>query len=277
MRSPFSSSSNSSDAPGRIGGLKLGCQSWSFNNKTALESIALTAKAGGRFIEFFPGQKVGGAFDGGVGPGMDDAALAGLLAECARLSVTPVAFGVAGFGASPAEHRKTFEFAKKLGLYAITCEPSPESLDSLEALVKEFDIRIAIHNHPRQPRNPNYRFWDPGYVIELVGKRDPRLGSCADVGHWVRSGLDPVKCLRQLGSRVHGCHLKELSKRAPDASDVPSGTGNALALGVLDELHRLKIDGAVSIEYETDYGANAPEIGQCIGFVRAWAQLRKLS
>lgn len=261
----------------RIGGLKLGCQAWSFNNKTALESIELTSKSGGKWIEFFPGQKLADGSTESVGPGLSDAGIRRLLAECAKFGVKPVAFGVTGFGANAAENRKTFEFAKALGLYAITTEPAPEAMDSLEALVKEFDIRIAIHNHPRQANNPKYRFWDPNYILELCGKRDPRLGSCADVGHWVRSGVDPVKALRQLKGRVHGCHFKELSKMGPDGGDVPSGTGNGLALGVLEELHRQKHQGAVSLEYETDYGANTAAIGQCIGFVRGWAQAKNIS
>ncbi len=258
-----------------LGGLKVGCQAWCFNNKTAMEAVALTAKAGGRFIEFFPGQKVSSEGDERMGPGVSDATLQAILAHCKKNNVTPVAFGVTGFGSNASENRKTFEFARKLGLHAISCEPAPDAFDSLEALVKEFDIRIAIHNHPRQPNNPSYRYWDPSYALELVGKRDIRLGSCADVGHWVRSGVDPVKAMRQLKGRIHGCHLKELTKLAPDAADAPCGQGNGLALGVLEELRRQKFMGGVSVEYETDYGQNAPEIGQCIGFVRGWAQSKR--
>ena len=261
----------------RIGGLKLGCQAWSFNNKTALEAIELTAKSGGKWIELFPGQKLAADSTESVGPGLSTSGIRRLLAECDKLGVKPVAFGVTGFGANATENRKTFEFAKALGLYAISTEPAPEAMDSLEALVKEFDIRIAIHNHPRQAGNPNYRFWDPAYILALCGKRDIRLGSCADVGHWVRSGIDPVKALRQLKGRVHGCHFKELNKLGPDGGDVPSGTGNGFALGVLEELHRQKHQGAVSLEYETDYGNNTAAIGQCIGFVRGWAQAKKIA
>jgi sugar phosphate isomerase/epimerase len=258
-----------------IGGLKIGCQAWCFNNKTAMEAVMLTAKAGGRFIEFFPGQKVSADSEERMGPGVSDATIRAILAHCEKYEVTPLAFGVTGFSSNTAENRKTFEFAKKLGLYAISCEPADDAFDSLEALVKEFDIRIAIHNHPRQPNNPKYRYWDPAYVLGLVGKRDVRLGACADVGHWVRSGVDPVKAIKMLKGRVHGSHLKELNKLAPDAGDAPCGQGNGLAMGVLEELRRQKVAGAVSVEYETDYGMNAPEIGQCIGFARGWAQAKR--
>ncbi|MGC4048098.1 MAG: hypothetical protein QM758_30270 [Armatimonas sp.] len=110
----------------------------------------LTAKAGGHFIEFFPGQKVSADAEGGMGPGMTDAAIRMVLDQCQKYDVTPVAFGVTGFSKNDDENRKTFEFAKKLGLYAISCEPAADAFDSLEKLVKEYDIRIAIHNHPRR-------------------------------------------------------------------------------------------------------------------------------
>jgi sugar phosphate isomerase/epimerase len=268
MRAPSSDTAT-------LGGLKVGCQAWCFNNKTALEAVTLTAKAGGRFIEFFPGQKVSGDSEERMGPGVSDATVQVILSHCQKHRVTPLAFGVTNFSRNEAENYKTFVFAKKLGLYAITCEPAADAFDSLEALVKQFDIRIAIHNHPKQPGNPSYRYWDPGYVLELVGKRDSRLGACADIGHWVRSGIDPVRAIKQLKGRVFGCHLKELDRTAPDAGDAPCGQGNALAMGVLEELRRQRVAGAVSVEYETDFGNNAPEIGQCIGFVRGWAQARR--
>ncbi|MGC4048099.1 MAG: hypothetical protein QM758_30275 [Armatimonas sp.] len=91
----------------------------------------------------------------------------------------------------------------------------------------------------------------------------------------MRSGVDPVKALQMLKGRVHGSHLKELNKMGPDGGDAPCGTGNALALGVLEELRRQKVAGAVSVEYETDFGQNTAEIGQCIGFARGWAQAGK--
>lgn len=258
-----------------IGGLKIGCQAYCFNNKTAMEAVVLTSKAGGHFIEFFPGQKISSELDGSMGPGMSDAAIRTVLEHCRKYDVTPVAFGVTGFSKNDDDNRKTFEFAKKMGLYAITCEPAADAWDSLEKLVKEYDIRIAIHNHPRQPNNPNYKYWDPNYILEIVGKRDSRLGACADIGHWVRSGIDPVKAIKMLKGRVYGSHLKELNKMGPDAVDAPCGRGNALAMGVLEELRRQKVQGAVSVEYETDFGQNAPEVGQCIGFARGWAQAKK--
>jgi len=79
---------------------------------------------------------------------------------------------------------------------------------------------------PRQPDNPGYKMWDPNYVLSVVKDRDPRIGSTADVGHWVRSGLDPVACLKILRGRIISTHLKDLNEKSPNAHDVPVRHGS---------------------------------------------------
>jgi sugar phosphate isomerase/epimerase len=260
-------------APTRIGGFLLGCQAWSFNHFSVYEAVEKTARAGGATIEFFPGQRLRPDASGGLGPETPDSELSALLAHCGRFGVTPVAFGVTGFGSDDTANRKTFVMAKRLGLLAITCEPAPDAYDSLERLVREFDIRIAIHNHPRRRDDASYRYWDPNYVLEMVGKRDPRLGACADLGHWVRSGIKPIDAVRQLRGRIHAVHLKD-----PDAqgADVPLGNGAVDIPRVLEELNRQKIDGALSLEYEARMEDNLAEVAQSLGFVRGWTLARGL-
>ena len=70
--------------------------------------------------------------------------------------------------------------------------------DTIEKLVKEFDIKVAFHDHPKRAKDPNYRLWDPNYLLSVLKGRDARIGSCADTGHWIRSGLQPLECLRIL-------------------------------------------------------------------------------
>jgi sugar phosphate isomerase/epimerase len=154
-------------------------------------------------------------------------------------------------------------------LYAVITE-SVDALDTIEELVKEYDVRVGIHNHPRQPQNPDYIVWDPNYVLSVVKNRDARIGSCADTGHWVRSGLKPVDCLRILRGRVVSSHLKDLDRFGADAHDVPYGTGVGDLPGVLDELKAQGFTGNLSIEYEHNWENSLPEVAQCIGFVRGY-------
>jgi sugar phosphate isomerase/epimerase len=184
--------------------------------------------------------------------------------------VKAVNYGVVGLPNDEVECRKVFAFAKQLGLYAVTTEAGEQAMDLVERLAKEYDMRVAIHNHPRQPNNANYKHWDPQFVLGLVQNRDRRLGACADTGHWTRSGLKPVEALRILQGRIVSVHMKDLNEFKPSGHDVPFGTGVSDVAGVLDELKRQGFDGNVSLEYEYNWDHSVPEIAQCIGFVRGY-------
>jgi sugar phosphate isomerase/epimerase len=250
------------------GGIAIGCQAWTFKDFSVLEAIDKTAAAGGKVIEFFPGQKFSLEqpdlkFDHNA----TDAMIATVQARLAERGVRAVNYGVVGMPKDEAGARKIFEFAKKFKLYGITTE-SVEAMDTIEKLVKEYDIRVGFHNHPRQSANPGYKMWDPHYVLSMVKDRDARIGSTADVGHWIRSGLDPVDCLKILQGRIISVHLKDLNEKSPDAHDVPFGTGISDVPAILDELKRQHFAGNASIEYEYNWQNNVTDAAQSIGFVR---------
>ncbi|MEP6754579.1 MAG: sugar phosphate isomerase/epimerase, partial [Chthonomonadales bacterium] len=134
---------------------------------------------------------------------------------------------------------------------------------------------VGFHDHPKQMNNPNYKMWDPNYVLSVVQSRDKRIGSCADVGHWVRSGVKPVDALRILRGRIISSHLKDLNEFSPDGHDVPAGTGVSDIPAVLDELHKQGFEGNISIEYEYHMENSLAEVAQSIGFVRGYGQGKK--
>jgi sugar phosphate isomerase/epimerase len=252
----------------RIGGFALGCQAWTFKEFTVFDAIDKTAAAGGKVIEFYPGQKLsadkpGVKFDHHA----SDETIAAVKARLAQRGLRAVNYGVVDIPADEAGARKIFEFAQKLGLYAVTTE-SVEALDTMEKLAREFDIRVGIHNHPRRDRDPNYKVWDPNYVLSIVKDRDARIGAAVDVGHWVRSGLDPVASLKILQGRIVSAHLKDLNEKSAGAHDVPFGTGISGVAAMLDELERQHFAGNISIEYEYNWKDNVVDVAQCIGFVR---------
>lgn len=250
------------------GGFAVGCQAWTFSHFSVFEAIDKTAEAGGKVIEFFPGQKLSQEHpDVKFDHNASDDVIAEVKARLAKRGIKAVNYGVVGIPNDEAGARKVFEFAKKLDLYGITTE-SVESLDVIEKLVKEYDIRIGIHNHPRRPNDPNYKVWDPNYVLSMVKGRDARIGSTADIGHWVRSGLDPLECLKILDGRIISTHLKDLNEKSPSAHDVPYGLGVSNISAILKELHRQNFSGNISIEYEYDWDNNVCDAAQCIGYVR---------
>jgi sugar phosphate isomerase/epimerase len=137
--------------------------------------------------------------------------------------------------------------------------------------VKEFDIRVAFHNHAQQPKNPAYKVWDPKWVADLVRNRDSRIGACADIGHWQTSGIKAVDGLRMLEGRVISLHAKERAQLGHGQRDMIFGTGSTDMGAVLAELRRQKFDGNISCEYEFNWDHSVPDVAQCIGFVRGWS------
>jgi sugar phosphate isomerase/epimerase len=255
----------------RMAGFAVGCQAYTFNRFTAFEAIEKTEAAGGKVIEFYPGQPLSPEErQVKVSHDMDEASLKKLQDKLAKHGLRAVNYGVVGIPNDPAGARKIFEFARKLGLYAVTTEDFG-SMDTFEPLVKEYDIGVAFHNHARRPNDPNYKIWDPQWVADLVKNRDRRIGACADIGHWQTSGIRAVDGLKALEGRIISLHAKERAALGPGQHDQIFGTGVTDMAGVLAELRRQKFQGNISIEYEFNWDHSVPDIAQCVGFVRGWA------
>lgn len=257
----------------KINGFAIGCQAYSFNRFTVFEAIEKTAQAGGKVIEFYPGQRFSKEepnlrWDHNA----TDEMIAKVKAKLAEHKIMAVNYGVVGIPKDENGARKIFEWAKKMGLRAITTE-SDGAIDTIEKLAKEYDILVGFHNHPRQPNNPAYKVWDPNYILELTKNRDSRIGAACDTGHWARSGIQPVEALKLLKGRVISVHMKDLNAFGKgNAHDVPFGTGQCNAKGILDELKAQNFQGNISIEYEYNWDNSVPEITQCIDFVRNYGK-----
>jgi len=259
----------------KIGEFALGCQSYSFNGDNVFDAIDKTAATGSKIIELYPGQKYsadqpGVKFDHNA----TDEMIAAVKARLEKDGIRAVNYGVVNIPKDEAGARKIFEFAKKFNLYGITTE-SDQSIDTIEKLVKEYDICVGFHNHAHNLKNPSYRMWDPNYILSVVKDRDPRIGACADIGHWFHSNLDPVDCAKILQGRIISVHLKDANREVgPDGSVthfeiVPFGKGMINLSGFLAELKRQNFKGNLSIEYEAKFSHNVPEITQCIEYMRA--------
>ncbi|MDB6023906.1 MAG: Xylose isomerase domain protein barrel [Verrucomicrobiales bacterium] len=257
-------------------GFAIGCQAWTFKEFTVFEAIEKTAQAGGKVIELFPKQKYSNE-DGKLK--FDHNATAEMIekvkAKLKEQNVVAVNYGVVDIPQDEAQARIIFEFAKKMGLRAVTTE-AEKSIDTIEKMVKEFDVMVAFHDHPKRANNPEYKMWDPNHVLGIVKDHDKRIGACADIGHWVRSGLDPIDCLKILKGRVVSSHLKDLTEFGNvDAHDIPYGTGVSKVGAVLDELKKQGFDGNISVEYEYNWKNNVVDAAQCIGFVRGYGAAKK--
>lgn len=259
----------------KVNGFALGCQAYTFRLFSTFEAIEKTAYAGGKVIEFYPGQKLSKEqpdvkFSHDAPPEVWEK----VKAKCKEHGITPIAYGVVGLSKDEAKSRKVFEFAKAMGIRVINTE-SVDALDTFEKLVKEFDIKVAFHNHPKRPNDPNYKVWDPNYILEITKDRDPRVGACADLGHWVRSGLKPVECVKILKGRILSSHIKDLHAPLPSGHDVHWGKGVSDIPGVLAEYRAIGFEGPMSVEYEHNWETNAEDAKACIEFVKNWQPAKK--
>src|SRR2546427_4656006 len=251
----------------KTGGFFIGCQAYTFNRYTVFEAIEKTAQAGGKVIEFFPGQKLSKeeptvTWDHNASP----ETIEKVKNKLAEHKIKAANYGVVGIPKDEAQARKLFDFAKTVGLRAITTE-SVDAIDTIEKMVKEYDIMVGFHDHPRKPDHPDYRMWDPFYILEVCKNRDQRIGACADTGHWQTSGLNPVYCVRVLKGRIISSHLKDKTDYGP-GHDVPYGEGVGEIKRVLDELKKQGFEGNISIEYEYNWDHSVPDVTKCIEFVR---------
>jgi sugar phosphate isomerase/epimerase len=244
----------------------IGAQAYTFKNFTAFEAIAKTKEAGGNMIEFYPGQKLKPDSKEKVHHTMPEESMKELLAECERQGVHAVNYGVVRAG-NAEEVDSIMDFAKKMGLYAI-CTESTEQIVAWEAAAKRTDIKVAFHEHGGSMSKPDYKVWNPLYILGVVESRDHRVGACADLGHWCTSELVPVECLRILKGRVISVHLKDKAKMGP-SEVVVAGKGVVDVAACLEELKKQKFDGHISIEHENDWNDSVPQVKANIDFVKS--------
>ncbi len=251
----------------KTGGFAIGCQAYTFNRFSVFEAIEKTAKAGGKVIEFYPGQKLSPTepnikFDHNASA----AVIAKVQSKLKDHGLKAVNYGVVGIPDDEAEARKIFEFARTMGMRAVTTE-SVNVINLIEKLAKEYDVLVGFHNHPGELGKPDYKVWHPLYIAGVLTGRDAHLGAAADTGHWCTSGINPVEALRVLKGRIISTHLKD--KEAMGKShDVPYGKGVADIKACLDELKKQGFDGNISIEYEYNWENSLPEVTECVEFVR---------
>lgn len=227
-------------------GWRIGCQAWTFNKRTLFDTIDQVNALGLHYLEAFPGQIVDQDKNMKMGPDLSTEAKAAIKKKLADSHITLVSFGVTGIPADEAGARKFFEWAKEMGLETIVSEPNENQFDVLNKLVEEFGINVALHNHP----NPSH-YWNPDTVLKVTEGRSKRIGSCADVGHWQRSGIQPIEAMKKLQGRMIESHFKDLNQFGENkAYDVPWGTGTGGAKAMMQEFQRQNAHMTFLIEYE---------------------------
>jgi sugar phosphate isomerase/epimerase len=164
-----------------------------------------------------------------------------------------------------ADIRAKFEYCKRAGIGVIVAgDPTPETLPRLEKFVKEYDIRIAIHNH-----GPEDKLWpSPLDILKSLKGTDPRIGCCIDVGHTVRAGTDVVQAIHEVGPRLYNVHMKDLTNFHSKESQVAVGEGIMPVREIFGALNAIGYKGFVDLEYEVHGDDPMPGVIASIAFMR---------
>jgi inosose dehydratase len=178
--------------------------------------------------------------------------------------ITPLSCGNITMQNDPADVRRAFEYARDAGIPTIVCSPHPDSMPLLDAMVKEFGIRLAIHNHGPEDK----RFPSPYDVWKAVEKHDRRIGLCIDVGHTARAKVDPAEAIRRCRERLYDVHFKDISSTAPDGTTVEAGRGVLDLKSVLAALLEVRYPHLLSFEYEKDENDPIPGLSETAGYTK---------
>ena len=242
---------------------KIGVQFWTFKEFPFVTAVEKADSAGVKFIEAFPGQALGGDYKDSFNINMSADSRTRIKQLVASKGMRVVAFGVTG-AKDPAEWNKLFSFAKDMGFDYINTEPNKSHWALIDSLSAVYGVKVAIHEHPKP--NP---YWHPDSVLAAM-KGHPNLYACADLGHWGRSGLDVVDCLKKLEGRIIGVHLKDIKEfNNTKSEDVVVGTGVLKYPAIFAELKRQNFKGMLSVERENNWKNNMPDVKETVRYYHA--------
>jgi sugar phosphate isomerase/epimerase len=185
-------------------------------------------------------------------------------AKFREAGLTPLSCGNVSMKGGESELRNAFEYARDAGIPTIVCAPTLAVLPTLDRLVKEFNIKLAIHNHGPEDKI----FPSPLEVWEAVQKLDERIGLCIDVGHTARTGVDPVRAIRTCSARLYDVHLKDIAAPEGRSRPVEVGRGVLDIRGILRALLDVGFSGHAGLEYEKDMSDPLAGVAESIGYIR---------
>jgi sugar phosphate isomerase/epimerase len=230
-------------------GWRLGMQSYTFRVVPFMDALDRVHALGLKYVEGYPNHMLGGGLKGNIS-NMDAETTRKVLDRCKELGISIVGVGVIGVPKDEADTKAFFQKWKDLGVENIVTETN---LPFYDKLCDEMRMNVAFHNHPGS--------WPPEKILEASKGRSKRIGACADTGHWMRRGLVPTECIKQLQGRIICFHFKDLDEQK---RDVPWGTGRGDVKKQLELLHSQGFKGVVSIEYESNLSMDA--LAQCVTY-----------
>jgi sugar phosphate isomerase/epimerase len=237
--------------------IKLGVASYSLRNFSRAQAIEMTRALGVRYINL---KSVHLPYE------LSPAEIAAARREVEAAGLEIVGGGMITFDTDTDDGvRKYFDYAKAAGMPVIVGTCKPTLLPRIEKFVRQYDIKLAIHNHGPGDEN----FPSPYDALRAVQGMDARMGLCIDLGHTVRTGTDVVRAVVDGGPRLLDMHAKDLRDLRDVDSQCAVGEGRIPIPEIFRELARMRYAGYVNLEYEIEPRNPMPGMKQSFSYMRA--------
>lgn len=241
---------------------KLGVALYTFHTFSFPEALAKADSTGVEYVEAFTFGKAGADLDDSLILQLSPAGIDKLKQLIKASGLHMESIYIVG-GKTVDAWKKEFDIAKQLNVKYVTAEPPPTLWDSLDSLAGVYGIKLAIHNHWKGTSV----YWHPDSVLAAL-KNHPNFGACPDVGHWPKSGIDPVEGIKKLEGHIIALHLRDIAEaNNPKLKDVPFGTGVVNFPEIFSELKRQKFTGYLMIERDQETPpSNVPSVIQTVKY-----------
>ena len=241
---------------------KLGVALWTFHTFSFPESLIKADSSGLKYIEPNTFAKAGPELKDSMILKLSPSGIEKLKALIEKQGLTTESLYIVG-DSTIESWKKQFDIAKMLGVKFVTTEPPIKMWDSIDSLAGVYGIKVAIHEHWKGTS----AYWNPDTVLMAI-KGHPNFGACADLGHWPKSGIDPVEAVKKLSGHIISLHLKDISAfNDPTLKDVPVGKGVVNFPAVFAELKKQNFQGNIYIEMDIEeLPSNLPSVIQTVKY-----------
>ena len=231
---------------------EMGIQSYSLREFGLLEALTKTEELGLQAWEVYSAH---------VPTDSTPGAIAKIRQEAQTRHVTISGFGVQRFTNDHDANAKLFEFGKSLAIKYFSADPDPDSFESLDRLVEEFDIAVGIHNH-----GPGHRYGPIASIRDAIRDHHAKIGCCIDTGHFLRSGEDPLEAVEVFNDRIYGVHLKDVKD---GETFTVLGQGDLRIADLLKALADRDYSYCLALEYEENPADPIADIRACLEATKA--------
>lgn len=226
---------------------KFGVALWTFHTSNFHDALDLVEKSGLEYIEPNTFHNTGPDLNDSLINQLSNQGLDALKEIVDKKGLKVESFYVVG-DSTIASWKKQFDIAKRFGVKFITTEPPLNLWDEIDSLAGVYNIKVAIHEHWKGTSD----YWHPDSVLRAI-ENHPNFGACADLGHYPKSGIDPLEAVKKLSGHIIGIHLKDIAEyNNPDLKDVPVGTGVVDFPAIFQELKRQEFKGNIYIERDAE-------------------------